>query len=294
MKEGIVNYGDHPLNQLKLYQFNESNDETLLLIHGGAWRDPNNTYNDFEDIISHILKSQNSAKYNLVAINYRLSPEIKHPYHLWDVLKGLQYLVQNYSIRKILIVGHSVGATLMLQLLDYNKILDCGFLKLQTDLEDGKCSAISEGAYLHVPLDKERTLLNKTMENLQLKTFVFLDGIYDVVQLIDEYGDAYESFIKDAFSSPEQYSEATQLSCTTIDIRSPFSFNLILEGILKELTLVVLQSSQDELLSMRQTNLFIKYLTQKNLIFKSLIGEWGEHEQVYRHADVAKIVLDSI
>ncbi|CUM56508.1 Kynurenine formamidase [Debaryomyces fabryi] len=294
MKEGIVNYGDHPLKQLKLYQLDESNEETLLLIHGGAWRDPNNTYNDFEDMIGHIQKNQYSAKYNLVAMNYRLSPEVKHPYHLWDVLEGLQFLVQNYNIRKILIAGHSVGATLMLQLLDYNKVLDSGFRKLQDDLKDDKASAIREGVDLNVPLEKERTLLNETMENLQLKTFCFIDGIYDVVQLVDEYGSPYESFINDAFSSPEQYSEATQLSSTTIDVRSPFSFNILLENVLKELKLVVLQSNQDELLSMRQTNLFIEYLTQKNLIFRSVVGEWGEHEQVYRHEDVAKIVLDSI
>ena len=291
MNDGIVSYGEHPLKQLKFYQFEKSNDETLLLIHGGAWRDPNNTYNDFEDMISHIQENQYAAKYNLIAMNYRLSPEVKHPFHLWDVLEGLQFLVQNYNIRKILIAGHSVGATLMLQLLDYNKILDAGFQILVEDLEDDEKRTESD---LHVPSEKERTLMNEAMQKLQLRTFCFIDGIYDIVQLISEYGGPYEDFVNNAFSSSKQYAEATQLSSSTIDVRIPFSYNEHLANARDELSLIILQSNQDELLSMRQTNLFIEYLTRKNLNFKPLVGEWGGHEHVYRHEDVANIVLDSI
>lgn len=291
MNDRIVSYGEHPLQRLKFFQFDKSNDETLLLIHGGAWRDPNNTYNDFKDMISHIQKNQYAAKYNLIAMNYRLSPEVKHPFHLWDVLKGVQFLVQNYDIHKILIAGHSVGATLMLQLLDYNKILDTGFQILVEDLKADKSRTETD---LHVPLKKERILMNEAMEKLQLRTFYFIDGIYDIVQLISEYGGPYEGFVNTAFSSPEQYGEATQLSSSTVDIGSPFSYNTHLANIRNELNLVILQSNQDELLSMRQTNLFTEYLTQKNLNFKPFVGEWGGHEHVYRHEDVANIVLDSI
>lgn len=291
MNDGIFSYGEHPLKQLKFYQFDKSNDETLLLIHGGAWRDPNNTYNDFKDMISHIQKNQYAAKYNLIAINYRLSPEVKHPFHLWDVLEGLQFLVQNYNIHKILIAGHSVGATLMLQLLDYNRILDTGFRILVEDLKADK-KPTETG--LHVPLKEERTLMNEAMEKLQLRTFCFIDGIYDIVQLIGEYGGPYESFVNNAFSSPEQYAEATQLSSSTIDIRTPFGHNKHMANVRNELNLLILQSNQDELLSMRQTNLFIEYLTRKDLNFKPFVGEWGDHEHVYRHEDVANIVLDSI
>lgn len=291
MDDGIVSYGEHPLNRLKFFQFDKSNDVTLLLIHGGAWRDLNNTYNDFKDMISHIQKNQYAAKYNLIAMNYRLSPEVKHPFHLWDVLEGLQFLVQNYDIHKILIAGHSVGATLMLQLLDYNKILDTGFQILVEDLKADKNRTETD---LHVPLKKERILMNEAMEKLQLRTFCFIDGIYDITQLISEYGCPYESFVNNAFSSPEQYAEATQLSSSTVDVGSPFSYNTHLANVRNELNLVILQSNKDELLSMRQTNLFIEYLTQKNLNFKPFVGEWGGHEHVYRHEDVANIVLDSI
>lgn len=291
MDDGIVSYGEHPLNRLKFFQFDKSNDVTLLLIHGGAWRDPNNTYNDFKDMISHIQNNQYAAKYNLIAMNYRLSPEVKHPFHLWDVLEGLQFLVQNYDIHKILIAGHSVGATLMLQLLDYNKILDTGFQILVEDLKADKNRTETD---LHVPLKKERILMNEAMEKLQLRTFCFIDGIYDITQLISEYGCPYESFVNNAFSSPEQYAEATQLSSSTVDVGSPFSYNTHLANVRNKLNLVILQSNKDELLSMRQTNLFIEYLTQKNLNFKPFVGEWGGHEHVYRHEDVANIVLDSI
>ncbi|CAG86798.2 DEHA2D04422p [Debaryomyces hansenii CBS767] len=291
MDDGIVSYGEHPLNRLKFFQFDKSNDVTLLLIHGGAWRDPNNTYNDFKDMISHIQKNQYAAKYNLIAMNYRLSPEVKHPFHLWDVLEGLQFLVQNYDIHKISIAGHSVGATLMLQLLDYNKILDTGF---QILVEDSKADKNRTETDLHVPSKKERILMNEAMEKLQLRTFCFIDGIYDITQLISEYGCPYESFVNNAFSSPEQYAEATQLSSSTVDVGSPFSYNTHSANVRNELNLVILQSNKDELLSMRQTNLFIEYLTQKNLNFKPFVGEWGGHEHVYRHEDVANIVLDSI
>lgn len=136
--------------------------------------------------------------------------------------------------------------------------------------------------------------MNEAMEKLQLRTFCFIDGIYDITQLISEYGCPYESFVNNAFSSPEQYAEATQLSSSTVDVGSPFSYNTHLANVRNELNLVILQSNKDELLSMRQTNLFIEYLTQKNLNFKPFVGEWGGHEHVYRHEDVANIVLDSI
>ena len=93
----------------------------------------------------------------------------------------------------------------MLQLLDYNKILDTGFQILVEDLKADRTRVTQTD--LHVPLKKERILMNEAMEKLQLRTFCF-DGIYDITQLISEYGCPYESFVNNAFSSPEQYARS--------------------------------------------------------------------------------------
>lgn len=293
MNDTIASYGSHPLQNLRIYHFDKENDETLLFIHGGAWRDPNNTYNDFEDMVGYIRKRIYPRKINLIGINYRLSPEIKHPYHLWDILEGIRYLVQNYGIGKLLIAGHSVGATLMLQLLNYDEILDLGIRILSDDITADKNADVGERTTL-LPLNEQRTALTKTLASLQLRKLYFIDGIYDMVQLVSEYGGPYESFVNNAFTSRRQYAEASQLSSTQIKYNPPFMFNISPHENLSELQFIIIQSVQDELLSKNQTLLFELYLTTRKIKHRVLEGKWGEHEHVYRHEEVASIIVDSL
>lgn len=110
------------------------------LIHGGAWRDPTQTAENFSDPVSRIL---HSPPYNtttlyphistIASISYRLSPhpnhpqnlqttkgsernDAKHPEHIQDVLRALSCLRDQHGLRdNYILTGHSCGATLAFQ-----------------------------------------------------------------------------------------------------------------------------------------------------------------------------------
>lgn len=106
-------------------------------IHGGAWRDPTNTYQDFLPTINSIISSASpplSSIRGFASLDYRLSShpnkpqapdtpaaELRraaHPDHVRDVRAGLEYLDATYDIGdRYILIGHSVGATLAFQVL---------------------------------------------------------------------------------------------------------------------------------------------------------------------------------
>lgn len=254
--QNIITYGDHPLQEIKLFRFSESNLKTLVFIHGGAWRDPDNTYDDFQEVVQKI----GDIGTNVIAINYRLSPEVKHPHHLQDVVTALSTLSSELKVTKVLVVGHSVGATLMLQLLNYKHIIAEGLKELG-----------DKTAQLSLP------------ETLQFETLLFVDGIYNVAELVEEYPD-YIGFVREAFTSKSMYTTATQLSSQTAPELKHF----------EKAQFVVVQSQQDELLTLNQTLLFQKYLVFHKVPFTFYSGAYGLHEEVYRSQELADIVLDHI
>lgn len=244
-----IAYGDDVLQKIKVFNFSPHNSHTIVLIHGGAWRDPNNTFLDFEDLVGYLLK-----EHNLIGVNYRLSPDNKHPCHIEDVVAGIgkiQTLVApgtEYSF-----VGHSVGATLLLQLLNYHEIIDLG-----------------NGDFT----------VSKSLPKLDLKIryIYFVDGIYDIQDLIAEYGAPYKLFVDCAFESEKQYLEASQMTWS------------LSKEFLWEFKAVVIQSEDDELLSQRQSDTFVGFLKKRQCTVEYLQGNWGKHEEVYRHPYLAEII----
>lgn len=255
MSESSIKYGDHPLQEIKLFRFSEKNSKNLVLLHGGGWRDPNNSYNDFVELVEKI----NTPGLNLIGINYRLSPEIKHPYHLIDVVAALSTLSRKLNVTKLLMVGHSVGATLMLQLLDYEHIVSEGLKVLG------------------------ETPMKLNFPDIELETLVFVDGIFDIVELLEEYPD-YTFFVKDAFISEKHYSNASQMSLQSA----------IGPSGLETTRIVVVHSQEDELLSLRQTLSFQKFLASLHIPFRFYSGPYGAHEEVYWRQELADIIGDSI
>lgn len=254
--QNIIKYGDHPLQEIKLFRFSESNSKTLVFIHGGAWRDPDNTYDDFQEVVQKI----GDIGMNLIGINYRLSPEIKHPYHLQDVVRALSTLSTDLKVTKVLVVGHSVGATLMLQLLNYKHII----AEALNELSD-------EPVQLSLP------------ETLKFESLLFVDGIYNIAELVEEYPD-YIGFVSEAFTSKSMYTAATQLSSQISPELKHF----------EKARFVVVQSQQDELLTLNQTVMFQKYLVSQKIPFTLYSGAYGLHEEVYRSQQLADIISDHI
>lgn len=238
----VVSYGEDPLQSLKEFNYNPQNQKTLIFIHGGAWRDPHNTYDDFGELIDQLPRNV-----NYFSLNYRLSPQSKHPDHLEDVIYALKFLETHYNVKRALLVGHSVGATLILQLLTY------------------------------------KALLGERMSPLviELENLYFLDGIYDIVELLAEYP-TYLLFVNEAFDSETDYANSTAISRPTMNFEFDFGH------------IFILQSLDDELLSERQLDLFAHYLKKKCIAFEDSRGHWGKHEEVYRRGEIAEILRTSM
>jgi kynurenine formamidase len=247
-------YGNHPLQTIKVFHFEEAKARTVVFIHGGAWRDPSNTYDDFDEMVRSFMNR--NAKFNLIGINYRLSPEFKHPTHLIDIVLAMRHIVMHYG-RRIDMVGHSVGATLIMQLLNAEQFLQ----------------------QYKVLMDKDVFAALVFVKQIVWKNVFLIDGIYDIVQLVKEYP-LYSLFVNEAFTNVNDYADASQLS------NSKIKFHKLLPKIF------VLQSVEDELLSLHQTNLLVDHLRERNLAFNLETDQWGQHEQVYRNDAVAEFIFD--
>lgn len=154
----------------KTVEFNEGQN-ALVFIHGGAWVDVNNTPWDFQSMCQDILKL--NCQCGLYGIEYRLSPGVKHPTHLEDVIENLYRLVITKDLNQLQLVGHSVGATLAWQ------VATC-------ELDNAKVKLV----------------LSK------LNAVWLVDGIYSIRELLEEYPD-YNYFVSKAFDDvpfeePEQ------------------------------------------------------------------------------------------
>lgn len=108
----LVSFGPHKKQYFK--HFDRSGKSVLVLIHGGAWRDVNNTMDDF-DKWGEYLK-----EYDIFSLDYRLAPEFQHPCQLEDVISALN-LITKTTEAPITLCGHSVGATLICQLIELGK-----------------------------------------------------------------------------------------------------------------------------------------------------------------------------
>lgn len=244
-----VLYGEHKLQEIKVFHYSPVNELSLILIHGGAWRDPKNTYDDFLPLTRMLLSDKNNIKYNIFGVNYRLSPEVTHPYHLLDIVKALEMIHENYGVKQCLLLGHSVGATILMQLVNLSTILLLG--------------------------GNTKTKLPP----IEIKGFFFVDGIYDMSDLIDEYGSPYEEFVLGAYSTRESYTNA-----------SPLSWGRTEEFCTGDAELIVVHSLEDELLSLRQTRRFVDFLDKQKVAYKLETGNFGAHEEVYRRNELAEMI----
>ncbi|KAL2817786.1 hypothetical protein BJX63DRAFT_384887 [Aspergillus granulosus] len=199
-------YGDHALQTITVANFHPAPPlhnadaggslgagvETgywVILIHGGAWRDPAQTSISYLMPALDILRSSSSSSLpitHLASISYRLSAHpshpqdpstepstslraAKHPDHLADVQSALSFLQTKYKFgSKYVLVGHSCGATLAFQ---------------------GVMSRLSP----------QQTELKAPIAILGMA------GIYDLRLLRDSHRDisAYQDFIEGAFGSDE-------------------------------------------------------------------------------------------
>ncbi|OAG12650.1 alpha/beta-hydrolase, partial [Paraphaeosphaeria sporulosa] len=112
----------------------------IIYVHGGAWRDPTQdslcvvpTLRALVDKHAGLFQQSSERRIaGIASLNYRLSPypshstdpsapddqdrNVMHPRHVEDVRDALTYLVKELGVQRWIGVGHSCGATLLLQL----------------------------------------------------------------------------------------------------------------------------------------------------------------------------------
>jgi arylformamidase len=117
LKVANVRYATHKksdpkLNMLNVYMPKKgSNSPMVVWVHGGSL-----AFGDKDNVL-YKAEYFTARGYVFVSINYRLSPDVKHPSNVQDVADALVWLHENakhYSAdsEKIFVIGHSAGAHL--------------------------------------------------------------------------------------------------------------------------------------------------------------------------------------
>lgn len=106
-----VKYGEDPRHELDIYLPSQTNYPVVMFIHGGSWENGNK---DIYSSLGHLFVKKGIG---CVVINYRLSPQVKHPSHIEDVAKAFAWVNNNISryggdSERIYVMGHSAGAHL--------------------------------------------------------------------------------------------------------------------------------------------------------------------------------------
>ncbi|WYZ38987.1 hypothetical protein EsH8_III_000901 [Colletotrichum jinshuiense] len=185
---------DNKLQKLGVWEFPSNADNAagywVIYIHGGAWRDPRKTLVDFGASIQEIIKANDIPKSEVrgfISIDYRLSPHpdfpqdpavtapselrcAQHPDHLRDVWSALAFLQREYDIRdRYVLIGHSAGATLALQL----------------------------------PMGSAALGAAPPPEVQMPKAFIGVSGIYELCDLNDRHNKTYTGFLAAAFGEDQ-------------------------------------------------------------------------------------------
>ena len=122
------------LNSLDIYVPEGSGIETssvpvMIMIHGGGWRGGDKAN---RNVTLHKVPYFISNNWIFVSVNYRLSPEVKHPAHVQDVATAIAWVKENIpayggDADRIFIMGHSAGAHLAaLVSTDERYLEECG------------------------------------------------------------------------------------------------------------------------------------------------------------------------
>lgn len=159
----ITKYGPHPRQVVASWTPASDSEHGIIFIHGGLYRDPSNTYADWEAVIKELAQLDQSSK--LYSIDYQISPDVKHPSHIIDSLKAIKHIVDTNKLKSISLVGHSVGATLITQILTP---------QLWSGLVDFEIPKVAK--------------------------VWLLDGIYDIATFVEEYP-VCETLIEESFDN---------------------------------------------------------------------------------------------
>ena len=257
-----------------------SNDDQKLLwivyVHGGAWCDPLQTASTFDKAQGQLLASpvvEHIAGF--ASINYRLSPAASHPRdpsnpsdparnahhpnHINDVLTAILYLQNTYQFdNRYILVGHSCGATLALQ--------------------------VAMKRYWGSQYESTLALEMNVAPPLAI---LGIEGLYDLPALV-EYHDSeplYRNFVESAFGPSKAIWQA--VCPTSSDFNESWPDGKLI---------VIAHSREDELVEWQQPELILESLQTQGFAESGkrrakLLELSGKHDQVWQEGnEVARAI----
>lgn len=215
----------------------------LIYIHGGAWRDPSISASSFEATQKHLLASRSASNIaGIASLNYRLSPyphhpsnpssphdparNARHPDHVNDVLAAILHLQETYHFNdRYILIGHSCGAT----------------LALQVAMRRYWGSQYESTLALELNVEPPLAIIGS-------------EGIYDIPALVAEYSSipAYRDFVANAFGPDEATWKGASPSQADFDESWP-------DGRM----VVLMHSVDDELVSLKQPERMLVMLKEQ-------------------------------
>lgn len=268
-----IQYSDvSKLNTLELcFPRPTSNDRKqlwVIYIHGGAWQDPEIDASSFKQTQDLLLQSPEVEHIaGFASINYRLSPypshprrpsnpsdparNARHPDHINDIFAAILHLQETFAFHnRYVLVGHSCGATLALQVA----------MKRRWISNDGAASIVKPS--VAPPL-----------------AILAVEGLLDLPALVRYHSDepVYRSFVTNAFGSNESIWKA--VSPTQSDLTAAWPDGRLV---------VIAHSHGDELVEWEQVDLLTKALKSQGWHEKSddrrmkTIELRGKHDEVWQ------------
>ncbi|EEU44667.1 uncharacterized protein NECHADRAFT_84673 [Fusarium vanettenii 77-13-4] len=266
-------YGEHSRQKLGVWRFKDRPDQEtgywVVFIHGGGWRDPRNTEDDFAESIKRTVISGAVALEDIkgfISIDYRLSPhpefphdsanktearDAKHPDHLEDIWSALNFLQGKYKLAEdYILVGHSAGATLAFQLLMGDDVL---------------------ASHAQAPLPI---------------AIIGVSGIFDLVGLNERFGGNYAGFISSAFGEDQ----------TAWNKASPARFSSSFKDRWTGGKLTVLAwSPEDTLIDGPEIDNMAALLTKQGIDVQVLKDLRGEHDFIWQDgSQIARLIITAL
>jgi len=254
----------------------------IVYIHGGAWRDPTQDSHQVDTTLTHLFASHPQALPHIAGIaslNYRLSPypthathpstpddasrNARHPQHIRDILSGIRYLQREHGMRRWIGVGHSCGATLLMQLVS-------GIGLDQEDDEDEKKNTKKEKAS------------TGGVAVVGPEALILLAGIYNIPLMLrnhappacpEHISNIYKTFVKGAFGEDEGEKEEEYIKVSPVT--GKYDTQQWPEGRL----LVICHSYEDELVERAQRDVMCVALDRQGW---SIVMEVGDEEDEVR------------
>ncbi|KAG7737929.1 hypothetical protein KL912_003712 [Ogataea haglerorum] len=241
----------------------------IVYIHGGAWVGESHTYNEFGPLIDKLDLQLNNGPYTterhiaeiqFFGLDYRLSPEVVHPHHILDVLHALSFIYE-LGVHKVSLIGHSAGSTMCTQILEYATFLSF------------------YGVEFTLPVP-------------EIESIVFLDGIFDIPKMLEEYPSYLHEFVEIAFRSEQDWSK----KCNMVHYRMTNDLKREIREKFNSLRkTIIAHSTKDELLSTRQPTEFCKWLDQlPYTYYKYIVQDMGTHNETYESDGLVSIIIQHL